>query len=236
MSDGITTTMTARPKALRSTAKKPRRRLSPSDRRQQIIDAAIAYFAEVGFDGGTRELAKRLGVTQPLIYRYFPSKDDLIRQVYDDVYLSRWRSEWENLISDRSIPLRDRLVAFYERYTEVIFASEWMRIYLFSGLRGPGINQWWITFVEEHILTKICEEIRHAYGLPGVQSVPIQAPELDLYWTFHGGIFYYGMRRHVYKATPRLELQPFIELSVDALLNGLPDTVRRVLDGRSEPP
>ena len=156
MSDDATATMTARPKASRTTAKRPRRRLSPSDRRRQIIDGAIAYFAEVGFDGGTRELAKRLGVTQPLIYRYFPSKDDLIRQVYDDVYLGRWRSEWESLISDRSVPLRDRLVAFYERYTEVIFASEWLRIYLFSGLRRPGINQWWISFVEEHILTTFC--------------------------------------------------------------------------------
>lgn len=236
MSDDATATMTARPKAPRTTARKPRRRLSPSDRRRQIIDGAVAYFAEVGFDGGTRELAKRLGVTQPLIYRYFPSKDDLIRQVYDDVYLGRWRSEWESLISDRSIPLRDRLVAFYERYTEVIFDSEWMRIYLFSGLRGLGINQWWISFVEEHILSKVCEEIRHAYGLPDVRSVPIQALEIDLFWTFHGGIFYYGMRRHVYKATPRLELRAFIELSVDSLLNGLPETVRRSLGGTGGSP
>jgi AcrR family transcriptional regulator len=59
-----------------------RRRLTPDDRRRQIVDGAIDYFAEVGFDGGTRNLAARLGVTQPLLYRYFPAKEDLMRAVY----------------------------------------------------------------------------------------------------------------------------------------------------------
>ncbi len=207
-----------------------RRRLSPEERRRQIIDAAVAYFAEVGFDGGTRALAKKLGVTQPLIYRYFPSKEDLIREVYNEVYLSRWRAEWEDLLSDRKLPLRDRLVTFYERYTEMIFELEWLRIYLFSGLRGLGINKWWITFVEERILRRIAEEVRHAYGLPDLEAAPLMEAEIDLYWMFHGGVFYYGMRRHVYQAEPHLELKRFIELSVDSLLQGMPATVRGVLD------
>jgi AcrR family transcriptional regulator len=206
-----------------------RRRFSPSDRRHQIIEAAVEYFSEVGFDGSTRDLAKKLGVTQPLIYRYFPSKEDLIREVYNQVYLGRWRAEWEDLISDRRLPLRERLVTFYLRYTEVIFASEWMRIYLFSGLRGLGINQWWITFVEERILRRICEEIRFVYDLPGFDVLPIQDAEIDLYWMFQGGIFYYGMRRHVYQASPHLPLQPFIELSVDSLLKGFPSTLQTIL-------
>jgi AcrR family transcriptional regulator len=211
------------------TGEKPRRRLSPKDRRQQIIDAAVAYFAEVGFDGGTRELAKRLGVTQPLIYRYFPSKDDLIRQVYDEVYVGRWRAEWDDLLSDRSRPLRDRLVAFYERYTEVIFASEWMRIYLFSGLRGLSFNRLWISFVEDHIISRICAEIRHAHGLPSPAEKPLQPAEIDLYWMYHGGIFYYGMRRQVYEVMPHVDLASFIKSSVDSLLAGYPETVRRIV-------
>ena len=31
-----------------------RRRLEPEDREREIIDGAIAFFAEVGFDGGLR--------------------------------------------------------------------------------------------------------------------------------------------------------------------------------------
>lgn len=218
-----------RPSPPAASQRPTRRRLSPVERRRQIIEAAVAYFAEVGFDGGTRALAKKLGVTQPLIYRYFPSKEDLIREVYNEVYLSRWRPEWEQLLSDRSLPLRDRLVTFYERYTEMIFESEWLRIYLFSGLRGIGINQWWITFVEQRILRRIAEEVRATYGLPTADRLPVQDAEIDLYWMFHGGVFYYGMRRHVYHAEPHLELSRFIELSVDSLLQGMPHTVRNVL-------
>ncbi len=39
------------------------------------------FFADEGFNGDTRELARRLGVAQPLLYRDFPSKDDLIKEV-----------------------------------------------------------------------------------------------------------------------------------------------------------
>ena len=219
-----------------STARRPkRRRLSPAERRKQILDAAVAYFAEVGFDGGTRALARKLGVTQPLIYRYFPSKEDLIKEVYNEVYLSRWRAEWEDLLSDRSLPLRDRLVTFYERYTEMIFESDWLRIYLFAGLRGIGINKWWLTFVEQRILRRVAEEIRAEYDLPGLDAVPLQEAEIDLYWMFHGGVFYYGMRRHVYHAEPHLDLKRFIGLSVDSLLHGMPQTVASVL-GKTDGP
>lgn len=212
---------------------KRRQRMSPADRRQQIVAAAIAYFAEVGFDGGTRELARRLGVTQPLIYRYFPSKDDLIRTVYGEVYLNRWRGEWEAMLADAAVPLRERLIRFYQAYTAVIFTPEWIRIYLFAGLRGLEINHWWINFVEEHLLRRICEAVRRAHGLPPPAIQPIQPEELDLYWLFHGGIFYYGLRRDVYGTRPRMELPDFIAASVDSMLNGFPEAVARLLRAES---
>ncbi len=206
-------------------AKKVFRRLAPGDRRRQIIEAAIGYFSEVGFDGATRALAERLGVTQPLIYRYFPSKDELIKAVYEEVYTGRWREEWLDLLGQRDRPLRDRLIAFYERYTAVIFQREWMRIYLFSGLRGLDINRWWIAFLEDHVLVRVCTELRHDLGLPPTEVVPVTAAELERYWLFHGGIFYFGMRDNVYHVTPRVDLRTFIELSIDSFLDGYPAAV-----------
>ena len=55
--------MTAEATATLSAA---RRRFSPEERRQDFIRKAAEFFSERGFDGGTRELARKLGVTQPL--------------------------------------------------------------------------------------------------------------------------------------------------------------------------
>jgi len=88
-------------------------RLNPEIRRQQILDAAVAYFAEAGFGVQTRELSRRIGVSQPLLYRYFPSKQDLIAAVFDEVFLSQWNDGWIKGLKDRNLPLRDRLMQFY---------------------------------------------------------------------------------------------------------------------------
>src|SRR6185369_6895026 len=94
------------------------RRMAPEEREQQIVDKAIEHFATHGFSGSTRELAKRIGVTQPLLYRYFPSKEALIDRVYHEVY--RWDPAWERLIADRDIPLHERLSSLYKAYSHVI--------------------------------------------------------------------------------------------------------------------
>src|SRR5215472_10612237 len=103
------------------------KRLSPDDRRKEFVAKATEFFAEHGFGGGTRDLARRLGVTQPLLYRYFPSKDDLIKEVYRTVYLEPLETGWDKLLTDRSRPLRDRLIEFYRGYTNVLFSRKWIR-------------------------------------------------------------------------------------------------------------
>src|SRR5476649_2128517 len=82
------------------------RRLAPAVREKLIVQKAIQHFATHGFSGSTRELARQLDVTQPLLYRYFPSKEALIDRVYEEVY--QWNPSWEELIKDRSVPLQER--------------------------------------------------------------------------------------------------------------------------------
>src|ERR1700693_5593426 len=124
-------TRKAAPKPVRAKQK----RLSPDDRRKEFVAKATEFFAEEGFGGGTRDLARRLGVTQPLLYRYFPSKDDLIKEVYRTVYLEPLDPGWERLLTDRSRPIRERLQEFYNAYTKVIFTRKWLPIYLYSRLK-----------------------------------------------------------------------------------------------------
>ncbi len=55
-----------------------RTRISAEHRRQQILEVAMRLFARRGFDGvTTRQIAKRAGVTEALIFRHFPRKQDL---------------------------------------------------------------------------------------------------------------------------------------------------------------
>lgn len=204
--------------ASREKASGRQKRLTPGERRQDFVDKAVEFFAEVGFDGGTRELARRLGVTQPLLYRYFPTKADLIREVYDQVYVNRWNPEWDDLLTDRSQPLRKRLQVFYEAYTDAIFTREWIRIYLFSGLKGVEINKWYVTLVEDRILKRIVTEYRHEAGLKDVGE-PSSA-ELELAWTLHGGIFYYGLRKHIYEIPVMENKNRIISNALDVFLEG----------------
>jgi AcrR family transcriptional regulator len=194
------------------------RRLSPDDRRKEFIAKATEFFSEEGFDGGTRALARRLGVTQPLLYRYFPSKDDLIKEVYRTVYLEPFDSRWEQLLSDRKRPLRERLKEFYDAYTKVIFTRKWMRIYLYSGLKGLDLNRSYVAIVRDKILSRIIRECRHEARMP-LQNKP-SAAELEMAWVFHSGIFYYGVRKFIYEAPVLESKEQMISDAVDAFLAG----------------
>lgn len=53
----------------------PRKRLTSTDRRASILDAALAVFAEYGYDGAkTQQIAKAAKVSEALVYRHFPTK------------------------------------------------------------------------------------------------------------------------------------------------------------------
>jgi AcrR family transcriptional regulator len=194
------------------------KRLSPDDRRREFVAKATEFFAEQGFGGGTRDLARRLGVTQPLLYRYFPSKDDLIREVYRTVYLEPLDTGWEKLLTDRSRPIRQRLREFYDAYTNVIFSRKWLRIYLYSGLKGLDINRRYVAVVQDKILTPIIRECRHEAGLPA-QNKPTAA-ELEMAWVFHSGIFYYGVRKYIYESPVLEDKQQMIADALDVFLAG----------------
>ena len=194
------------------------RRLSPDDRRREFVATATEFFSEEGFGGGTRALARRLGVTQPLLYRYFPSKDDLIKEVYRTVYLDPLETGWERLLTDRSRSLRSRLLEFYRTYTDAIFTRKWLRIYLYSGLKGLDINRWYVGMVEDKILTRIIREYRHDVGL-AVQNKP-SAAELELAWVLHGGIFYYGVRKYIYESPVLEDKEQVIGDALDVFLAG----------------
>jgi AcrR family transcriptional regulator len=198
----------------------PRKRMKREDRDREIAKAAVAFFAEVGFDGDTRELARRLGVTQSLIFRYFPNKAALIERVYQEVYVGRWNPYWETIIADRSVPLQDRLVRLYKDYSRVSLTYDWVRIFMFSGLKGEDINTRYLKFLRSRILEPIAIEVRAELGLPTPEELPLKMSEIELAWGINSRIFYLGQRQWIFNVPLDIELDQIIEHTIITYLSG----------------
>lgn len=211
-----------------------RQRLDPQERERQIVEGAIRFFAEAGFEGQTRELAKRLGITQPLLYRYFPSKEHLIERVYQEVFMN-WRPHWGDLITDRSRSLEDRLVQLYREYTDFIFHYESVRIFLYAGLDGGGLNRRYLATVRERLLEPVCTELRVAFELPRVEEVPLMEEEIQLAVTLHGGIFYQGIRRWIYDLPLPADLDAHITRVVRMFVHGAPVALAELFTDEPKP-
>ncbi len=53
-----------------------------ADRQSQILDAAVAYFAEKGYSAATtRDIAAAAGVAEGTIFRYFPTKKSMLHAI-----------------------------------------------------------------------------------------------------------------------------------------------------------
>jgi AcrR family transcriptional regulator len=79
-------------------------RLKAAQRREQLIDVATKLFAKTGYEATTTAaIAYAAGVTEPILYRHFKSKQELFVAIVRDV--SRHTLEqWQVLIADITDP------------------------------------------------------------------------------------------------------------------------------------
>jgi AcrR family transcriptional regulator len=106
---------------IKSTAKPaPRKRLSAAARRELIELAAMDVFTERGYHGASiDEIARRSGITPPVLYDHFPSKLALHRRLLErtrDELLEMWQS---SLAGDEPPAVRvPRSIDAWARYVE----------------------------------------------------------------------------------------------------------------------
>jgi AcrR family transcriptional regulator len=207
------------------------RRLSTEEREKQIVAKAIQHFTRHGFNGSTRGLARELGVTQPLLYRYFPSKEALIDRVYDEVFDNN--PAWENGLADRSVDLRERLQRFYIAYSSVILREEWIRIFIFAGLTKEGINNRYLSKLHARVFVPVLKEVRHTYGISEPSSNEVLDAEVELVWGLHASIFYLGVRKWIYGLKIPKDIDALIRAKVDAFLAGAPAVMQGMRKGNA---
>jgi AcrR family transcriptional regulator len=111
----------------------PRRRLAPEARIAELMAAARELLREVGYEKFLpAELARRCGVTEPLIYKYFPTKRDLLARVVNEWYVEIMSVEVELEGISGTYPRLRHLVAFG---LEVVRKEPELTRYMFSELR-----------------------------------------------------------------------------------------------------
>ena len=75
-------------------------RRSAEERRDELIDAAVSEFALRGLHGTTTEaIARRAGISQPYVFRFFPTKEKLFLAAVERGY-DRVQDTWEAAVRD----------------------------------------------------------------------------------------------------------------------------------------
>lgn len=206
-----------------------RRNLPAHERKQELLDAALDIFSEKGMSITVQELADRVGVTQPLVHRYFPAKTDLIAAIVDTLQNAHWDPEWNATLTDRARPLDQRIVAFYRSYLPHIFNDRWYRGFLFASLDDPVYAQVYVSRMNAELFGVIISETRIHFGFPTVEDVPICEREIELVWGMHSTCIYVGFRRHVYHVPVSADIDTTVSDQMRAYLMIAPVVMAEIM-------
>jgi TetR/AcrR family transcriptional regulator len=141
-------------------------RMSSEVRRQQLIRVAISLFSKKGFRGTTtKEIASAAGVTEAIIFRHFPTKDDLYSAILDYKAKQLEFDEWLEELGKHA-ERRDDEALFQAFFTKLVNYQcgdpDMIRLMLFSALEGHNLAQKFHDkrgnslqkFLREYILTR----------------------------------------------------------------------------------
>lgn len=199
--------------------RRPTARMPAAQRRAQIQAKAFEFFSEYGLTAQTRALAEACGVSQRLLYSAFPNKSALINAVYEAEIAGPFKAIWFVQLRDRSVPLVERLNAFYREYYDTILTRRWLRLFLYASLAEVEIAPTYISAIIRTLLQTIVEEAAFDCGQP-MPANPALVQEIG--WILHGNISHLAIRRHVYGDGTSIEVPRVIELHVQAFLATLP--------------
>jgi TetR/AcrR family transcriptional regulator len=79
-------------------------RMPAEERRAAVLDTACRVFSNGTYHGTTTaEIARAAGVSEPILYRHFPSKRELYLACIEETW-ARTRARWEQAVADEPSP------------------------------------------------------------------------------------------------------------------------------------
>ncbi|HKB06740.1 MAG TPA: TetR/AcrR family transcriptional regulator [Candidatus Polarisedimenticolia bacterium] len=196
-----------------------RSRLTAERRREQILESAVAVFGRKGFEGSTtRALARQAGVSEAMIFRFFPDKAALYRAIIDR-FIAASGDPFPHAAAEANDDERvlEGLAANLIRSMEQDPA--FVRLLFFSALEGHELSR---LFLEARIL-KLTRTLARYLTRRMEEGALWAAPPLPAARAFLGMACNYALMNNLYGRTlpGRMPCELAAGLCAAVFLNGL---------------
>ena len=192
-------------------------RISGKARKAGIIASAASLFAEKGFNGTkTREIAARAGVSEALIFKHFPSKEDLYAAI-----LAEESPVPALLYSVKKLAEKRQDEEVFQLIANTIVGGapeqELMRLIFFSALEGHELSD---MFFQNHI--RVFYDILAGYIQQRIDEGVFQlVPPLIAARSFMGMLIYHRLLTVLFHAQLPHTAEDISRTFVNIMLKGL---------------
>ena len=170
---------------LSTETEKPRRRMSAAARREVVADAAAELFAERGYRGASiEEIARRSGVTPPVVYEHFASKRDLYRELLERHFADLREVWYEHFAGDA--PAEQRVARSVDAWFSYVEAHPFAGRVLFRYSTDPEIEA-----IHADVAARSREAILPLFAAqPGVENVAgsLESEGIEMAWVVLRGV------------------------------------------------
>ncbi len=203
-----------------------RSRMTAGGRREQILHDSMKIFAEKGFRGTTtREIAQHLGISEALMFKYFPSKEAL----YLAIIQKRTDGSEEMFFPKEAIQAKDDRQVFRSIASYLISKNTedpvFMRLIQYSALEGHELSR---IFFETHAMEKT--KLLSGYIRQRIKEGAFRkVPPLLAARAFMGMAIHYVQSREIYgmKDLSRFSQKRVVDTFVETFLNGLTGNTKK---------
>jgi len=197
--------------------KLPSPRIPAAARKASIIRSAAAIFGEKGFNGTkTREIAARAGVSEALIFKHFPSKEDLYAAILTE------KSPLPGLLERiKALAEQRKDVEVFTMIAETIVGGapdqNLMRLILFSALESHELSD---MFFQNHI--RHFYDVLASYIAQRIEDGAFQpVPPLVAARAFMGMLIYHRLLTVLFRAPLTQEPKDIVHTFVTVFMDGL---------------
>lgn len=188
---------------------RPRTVKQPDERRQEILDAAMALFTTRGYDAvSMRDIARAAEITPGLVYHYFDSKENLFSVAFD-AYVVECTNALIEVLDDADLPLGRKLDVLFSQPAD----EESQRYHAFFHAKGNRMFHDHLSFaichrLYPHVLAAVRRDAR-------LRNVEVRESETLVDFVIHGQLNL--MSAHDARVPERLDLiREYVQILLDS--------------------